>query len=114
GSPITAIENVEEYFPIPSSSAKQDDHLFILSVEGESMINVGIYDGDRVIDKQQSTAENGKIIVAITDDDESTIKRFYKEDKHYRLHQENDSMEQMNFDNNNIPRKIVSLYRQLH
>src|SRR5699024_11548781 len=71
GSPITAIENVEEYFPIPSSSAKQDDHLFILSVEGESMINAGIYDGDRVIVKQQRTAENGEIIVAMTDDDRS-------------------------------------------
>src|SRR5699024_6749798 len=78
GSPITAIENVEEYFPIPSSSAKQDDHLFILSVEGESMINAGIYDGDRVIVKQQSTAENGEIIVAMTDDDEATIKDFTK------------------------------------
>src|SRR5699024_1286440 len=68
GSPITAIENVEEYFPIPSSSAKQDDHLFILSVEGDSMINDGIYDGVRMNAKQQSTADNGEIIVVMTDD----------------------------------------------
>lgn len=114
GSPITAIENVEEYFPIPSSSAKQDDHLFILSVEGESMINAGIYDGDRVIVKQQSTAENGEIIVAMTDDDEATIKRFYKEDKQFRLQPENDAMEPMYFDNVTILGKIVGLYRQFH
>src|SRR5699024_3465724 len=97
-----------------SSSAKQDDHLFILSVEGDSMINAGIYDGDRVIVKQQSTAENGEIIVAMTDDDEvtikrfivamtyddeATIKRFYKEDKQFRLQPENDAMEPMYFDN---------------
>src|SRR5699024_1674908 len=107
GSPITAIENVEEYFPIPSSSAKQDDHLFILSVEGESMINAGIYDGDRVIVKQQSKTKNDEINVA-------KKKRFYKEDKQFRLQQENDAMEPMYFDNVTILGKIVGLYRQFH
>src|SRR5699024_1798922 len=62
-SPITAIENVKEYFPIPRSTAKQDDHLFILSVQGERMINADIYDDNRVIVKQQSTAEIDEIIV---------------------------------------------------
>src|SRR5699024_12728694 len=112
GSPITAIENVEEYFPIASSSAKQDDNLFILSVEGESMIHAGIYDGDRVIVKQQSTEENGEIIVAMTDDDEATIKRFYKEDKQFRLRTENDAMKPMYFGKNTMLDRINDIYRR--
>lgn len=114
GSPITAIENVDEYMPIPSSSVQQDDHLFILTVEGESMVNAGIHDGDRVTVKQQSTAENGEIIVAMTDDDEATIKRFYKEASQFRLQPENDAMEAMYYDNVTILGKIVGLYRKIH
>src|SRR5699024_9410757 len=90
GSPITAIENIEEYTPVPSSIAHRGDNLFVLEIEGESMINVGILNGDRVIVKQQSTAENGDIVVAMTDEDEATVKRFFKEDDHFRLQPEND------------------------
>ena len=111
GSPITAVENVEEYMPIPGSTAQQDDQLFVLSVVGESMINAGIQDGDRVIVKQQSTAENGEIVVAMTDEDEATIKRFYKEDGKFRLQPENDNMEPMYFSNISILGKLVGLYR---
>src|SRR5690606_10891106 len=70
GLPITAIENIEEYTPVPSSIAKTSDNLFILNVEGDSMVNAGIYDGDKVIVKQQNTAENGDIVVAMTEDNE--------------------------------------------
>ena len=111
GSPITAVENVEEYMPVPGSTAQQDDQLFVLSVVGESMINAGIQDGDRVIVKQQSTAENGEIVVAMTDEDEATIKRFYKEDGKFRLQPENDNMEPMYFSNISILGKLVGLYR---
>jgi repressor LexA len=111
GVPITAVENVEEYTPIPSSSAHANDHLFILIVEGESMINAGIHDGDKVIVKQQSTAENGEIVVAMTDDDEATIKRFYKEADHFRLQPENDTMEPLHLENVSILGKIIGLYR---
>ena len=114
GMPITAIENVEEYMPVPSSSANQNDQLFILLVEGESMINAGIMDGDKVIVKQQNTAVNGEIVVAMTDEDEATIKRFYKESNHFRLQPENDAMEPILLDNVTILGKVVGLYRNFH
>ena len=75
GSPITAIENIEEYFPLPSSYGTSEDQIFMLEIMGESMIEAGILDGDYVIVKQQSTANNGDIVVAMTEDDEATVKR---------------------------------------
>lgn len=114
GIPITAIENVEEYTPIPSSSAYENDQLFILIVEGESMINAGIHDGDKVIVKQQNTAENGEIVVAMNDEDEATIKRFYKEENKFRLQPENDYMEPIYLDSVTILGKVVGLYRSFH
>lgn len=113
GSPITAVENIEEYTPIPSSLAHSDDHLFILVIEGDSMINAGILDGDSVVVKQQSTAENGDIVVALTDEDEATVKRFYKESDHIRLQPENDSMEPLLLQNVAILGKVVSLSRKI-
>lgn len=83
GMPITAIENIEEYFPIPHTYGTSDDHIFMLEIMGESMIEAGILDGDYVIVKQQSSANNGEIVVAMTEDDEATVKRFYKEDGYY-------------------------------
>src|SRR5699024_2610858 len=68
GLPITAVENIEEFIPLPSSSASADDQLFVLIIEGESMIEAGILDGDMVIVKQQNTAQNGEIVVAMTDE----------------------------------------------
>ncbi|MEI3604838.1 transcriptional repressor LexA [Pseudogracilibacillus sp. SE30717A] len=111
GVPITAIENVDEYTPVPSSMAHTEDNLFVLEVVGESMINAGILSGDRVIVKQQSTADNGEIVVAMTEDDEATVKRFYKESDHFRLQPENDSMEPLILKNVSILGKVVGLYR---
>lgn len=113
GIPITAVENIEEYTPVPSSLAHSDDNLFVLVVEGDSMINKGILDGDRVIVKQQNTAENGDIVVAMTEDDEATVKTFYKEKDHIRLQPENDYMEPIILQNVTILGKVIGLYRNL-
>lgn len=91
GQPILAVENVENYFPIPSEYMP-NEQTFMLRVKGESMINAGIFDGDQVLVKQQSTASNGDIIVALVDDS-ATVKTFYKEKGYYRLQPENDSMD---------------------
>src|SRR5699024_6442494 len=93
GMPITAVENIEEYIPIPSSHTSSDDNLFVLTIEGESMIEAGILDGDLVIVKQQNTAENSDIVVAMTEDDEATVKRFFREEDYIRLEPENATME---------------------
>src|SRR5699024_1884527 len=114
GTPITAIENIEEYTPVPSSLASGNDNLFILEVEGDSMMNAGILNGDRVIVKQQSTAENGEIVVAMTDVDEATVKRFFKEKDHFRLQPENDSMDPLLLQNVSILGKVIGLYRNFH
>lgn len=113
GVPITAIENVEEYTPVPSSVAHASDNLFILEVEGDSMVDAGILNGDKVIVKQQTTAENGEIVVAMTNDDEATVKRFFKESDHFRLQPENDAMEPLRLKHVTILGKIVGLYRNL-
>ncbi|MDI5789085.1 S24 family peptidase [Bacillus licheniformis] len=76
GTPITAVENIEEYFPLPERLAPPDEHVFMLEIMGESMIDAGILDQDYVIVKQQNTANNGDIVVAMTEDDEATVKRF--------------------------------------
>lgn len=113
GLPITAIENIEEYVPIPQSAAKHDDNLFILIVEGDSMINAGILDGDRVIVRQQNIAENGDIVVAMTDEDEATVKRFFKEKEHIRLKPENDYMDDIVLENVTILGKVIGLFRNI-
>ena len=80
GVPITAVENIEEYFPLPEHlTSTHNSDIFILNVVGESMIEAGILDGDKVIVRSQTIAENGDIIVAMTEDEEATVKRFYKE-----------------------------------
>lgn len=80
GVPITAVENVEEYFPLPEHfTSTHNSDIFILNVVGDSMIEAGILDGDKVIVRSQSIAENGDIIVAMTEDEEATVKRFFKE-----------------------------------
>ena len=79
GVPITAVENIEEYFPLPEHlTSTHNSDVFILNVIGESMIEAGILDGDKVIVRSQTIAENGDIIVAMTEDDEATVKRFLK------------------------------------
>ena len=91
GQPLLAVENIENYFPIPSEYLP-NKKLFMLNVHGESMINAGILDGDIVLVQEQSEAANGDMVVALVDDS-ATVKTFYKEDGYYRLQQENDSME---------------------
>ncbi|BAC13625.1 transcriptional repressor LexA [Oceanobacillus iheyensis] len=114
GIPITAVENIEEFVPIPSSSAGPDDNVFVLVIDGESMIEAGILDGDMVIVKQQNTAVNGEIVVAMTEENEATVKRFFKEENRIRLQPENATMEPLFYDNVTILGKVIGLYRNIH
>ena len=113
GQPILATENVEEYFPLPSHYVAEQD-VFMLSVSGESMMNVGIYSGDYVIVRQQQSANNGDIVVAMNEDDEATVKTFYREKDQIRLQPENDSMEPIRLKNVTILGKVIGLFRDLH
>ena len=114
GSPITAIENIEEYFPLPDTYGTSEDQLFMLEIMGESMIEAGILDGDLVIVKQKSTANNGDIVVAMTAEDEATVKRFYKEKTYFRLQPENATIEPIIVDQVTILGQVVGLYRRFH
>ncbi len=113
GTPITAIENVEEHFPLPAHVVGSDN-VYMLSVSGDSMINAGILDGDRVLVRQQNTADNGEIVVAMTDEGEATVKRIYQEASKVRLQPENDELEAMYFDNVSILGKVIGVYRTIH
>ncbi len=111
GSPITAIEQPNEYFDVPASLIPATATVFTLHVSGESMIKAGIFDGDYVIVQKQSNAKNGDIVVAMTPENEATIKRFYKENGHIRLQPENDTMAPIILDNCTILGKAIGLYR---
>ena len=91
GQPILAIENIDNYFPIPSEYMPNEE-TFMLKVKGESMINAGILDGDNILVKRQNTAKNGDMVVALVEDS-ATVKTFYKENGHIRLQPENDYMD---------------------
>ena len=108
GQPILAVENIEGYIPLPHSIFNEE--VFALIVHGESMINIGIMDGDYVIIKPQQTAENGDIVAAIIEDS-VTLKRFYKEKNHFRLQPENDYMEPIITDNVAIIGIMKGLFR---
>lgn len=110
GEPILAVENCEEYFMV-SPNLFRGDNLFMLSVKGESMINAGIHNGDKIIVRQQSTANNGEIVAALLDGS-ATVKRFYKEDGRYRLQPENDTMDPIFADHVDILGKVVGLVRK--
>jgi len=112
GVPITATENIEDYFPLPSHMVG-DNKVFILNVMGESMIEAGIHNGDYVIVKQQQTANNGEIVVAMTEDDEATVKTFYKEKDHIRLQPENETMEPIRLKHVTILGKVIGLFRDI-
>ncbi|MCY9324336.1 transcriptional repressor LexA, partial [Bacillus spizizenii] len=114
GSPITAVENIEEYFPLPDRMVPPDEHVFMLEIMGDSMIDAGILDKDYVIVKQQNIANNGEIVVAMTEDDEATVKRFYKEDTHIRLQPENPTMEPIILQNVSILGKVIGVFRTVH
>ncbi|MBE5735748.1 MAG: transcriptional repressor LexA [Clostridiales bacterium] len=110
GEPILAVQTNEEYFMVSPTLFKGND-LFMLTAKGDSMINAGIYDGDKIVLKQQSYADNGDIVAALIEDS-ATIKRFYKEDGHYRLQPENDTMSPIIVDNVQIIGKVVGLVRK--
>ena len=109
GQPLLAVENVAEYFPVPAEYMPNED-VFMLTVKGDSMVNMGIYDGDQIIVKKQNTASNGEVIVALVDDS-ATVKRFYKENGHIRLQPENDFMDPIIVDDCEILGKVIGLIR---
>lgn len=110
GQPIMAEENITGYFPLLSEDMPSGQ-AFMLKVSGDSMINAGIFDGDRIIVRRQETAENGDIVVALIDDS-ATVKTYYKEDGHYRLQPENDTMDPIITDSVTILGKLAGLYRR--
>ncbi|MCR5553359.1 MAG: transcriptional repressor LexA [bacterium] len=111
GLPITAIENIDDYVSLPSNIFNTNDDLFILNVTGESMINAGIYDGDKIIVRKQSDAKNGDKVIALIDDS-ATVKTFYKENGHIRLQPENDTMEPIIVPDCQILGIVVGLIRK--
>jgi len=110
GAPILAVENIEETFPIPVRYLENSTS-FMLKVRGDSMINAGILDGDYILVKQQSIANNGDIVVALLED-EATVKTFYKEKDHFRLQPENPDYEPIIVKNLNILGKVIGLFRK--
>jgi len=109
GQPILAVENIDAYFPIPSEYMPNEE-TFMLLVKGESMINAGIFNADKILVQKQSHAKNGDIVVALIED-EVTVKTFYKENGYYRLQPENDTMEPIIVPELNILGKVIGLFR---
>lgn len=109
GQPILAIENIENYFPIPSEYMPNEE-TFMLKVKGESMINAGILDGDNILVKRQNYAKNGDMVVALVDDS-ATVKTFYKENGHIRLQPENDYMDPIILPDVEIIGKVFGVFR---
>lgn len=113
GEPLLAIENIENYFPIPAEFMP-NAQTFILNVQGESMINAGILNGDNVIVEQCSTADNGDMVVVLIDDS-ATVKTFYKEEGHIRLQPENDYMDPIIVEGDlQILGKVIGVFRFMH
>ncbi|MBU7455309.1 transcriptional repressor LexA [Leuconostoc fallax] len=112
GQPILAVEeNATEFFPIPDDLAQFDGDLFMLNVRGDSMIDMGILSGDKVIVRKQDNADNGEVVVAMNEDNEVTVKRFFKEADHYRLQPENTTMAPIILQSVTVLGKVVGLYR---
>ena len=112
GMPIEAIEQPDEFFSLPADILPRKETIFTLKVSGLSMINVGILDGDIVIVQKQKTANNGDIVVAMTEENEVTLKRFFKEEDHIRLQPENDQMDPIILPTCTILGKAIGLYRK--
>ncbi|MBQ3235762.1 MAG: transcriptional repressor LexA [Clostridia bacterium] len=110
GSPIFAVENFEDYYPLPLEFKSEED-VFMLKVQGESMINAGIFDGDKIIVKRQESADNGEIVVALIDDS-ATVKRLFKKNGKIVLHPENDFMEDIVLDEVKILGVVTGLTRK--
>lgn len=111
GQPILAVENIENYFPIPAEYMPNEQS-FLLKVKGDSMINIGILDGDQVLVKKQSTARDGDIVVALIEDS-ATVKTFYKENGYIRLQPENDFMDPIITDHCEVLGKVIGLIRMM-
>ena len=112
GEPITAIQDNTETFPLPIHFVKNKD-VFMLKVQGESMINAAILDGDYIIVQKQPEVENGEIVVALIENEYATVKTFYKEHGHVRLQPENDTMEPIILDTVSILGKVIGVFRKL-
>ena len=109
GQPILAEENIEDYFPVPADVVPKGES-FILKVRGDSMINAGIFNGDRIFVNTCSTASNGDMVVALIEDG-ATVKTFYKENGHIRLQPENDEMDPIIVDDCQILGKVFGVFR---
>ncbi|GAE34706.1 transcriptional repressor LexA [Halalkalibacter akibai] len=112
GLPITAIENIEDYLPLPDHLVSENT--YVLIIQGDSMIEAGIFDGDMVIVRQQQTANNGDIIVAMTEDNEATVKRFFREKDYIRLQPENSTMAPILLKDVSVLGKVVGVFRTIH
>ncbi|MBP2642232.1 MAG: lexA 2 [Firmicutes bacterium] len=113
GQPILAVENIEETYPLPCELVGSDSS-FMLTVQGDSMINAGILDGDYILVRDQDTAHNGEIIVALVDGEEATVKRFYREKDCIRLQPENDAMEPIYSKNIAVLGKVIGVFRRIN
>ena len=109
GEPILAVENIESYFPVPMEFMP-NEQCFMLKVQGDSMINAGIFDGDTIIVEQSQTARNGDMVVALVDDS-ATVKTFYREADHIRLQPENDAMSPIIVPDCQILGKVFGVFR---
>ena len=112
GQPLLAVENIENYFPI-TTEFMPNAETFMLKVKGDSMINAGIFNGDKILVQKQSDAQNGDIVVALVDDS-ATVKTFYKEDGHFRLQPENDTMDPIIVNECSILGKVFGIMRFLN
>lgn len=113
GVPILAEENIQEIFSFPQGLIGTQDKTFMLKVQGDSMINAGIFDGDFILVRQQDDAQDGDIVVALVNDDTATVKRFFREKNFIRLQPENDTMEPFYEVNVTVLGKVIGVYRQL-
>ena len=113
GQPILAVENIEETYPLPTSLIGNHEDVFMLTVQGESMINAGILNGDFVLVRRQKTANNNDIVVALLNDEEATVKRFFKEKDRIRLQPENDSMSPIYSRKVSILGKVIGVFRMI-
>jgi len=113
GTPILAVENIEDYYPIPMDLVEHED-VFMLRVKGDSMVEAGILDGDFVLVARQETALNGEIVVALIDGEEATVKRFFHEGTHIRLQPENAALEPLLVDDVRILGKVIGVFRRIH
>ena len=112
GQPLLAVENIENYFPIPTEFMPNAE-TFMLKVKGDSMINAGIFNGDKILVQKQSDAQNGDIVVALVDDS-ATVKTFYKENGRFRLQPENDTMDPIIVNECSILGKVFGIMRFLN